>query len=616
MSQRYNSELPLGDYGAVEAGLRHRPNTDATSQKPEDAPLSEEEAAERRGRVSWKDVPPLLTPFLLFTTIFIPIALFANQTLGYLAAATCFAISGAFFFFSRGLPWRVLAITCFLTTLAGFGMAMYDEAKYLYPYYFYTRSPSYTNIDPTSNPGSVADAGFVEFNSSTFVDSSRSIGYILGSRWCAAPIMVNEMSTYAGYWAVGQDCCGRKSSFQCGDSSNSSVRSGAVIQVESQAPLFQTQATEYRDAVRMASATFGVSAPENVLFVIWGETLESMENSYWKSALTFAAISLVLAFLVGPAFLGLLKATGYSLFGRVADSEWHPEKHELMSFGFNWTPRMYPSYVQDDLMYGRAFWSGEVIQDYVFHVANRHVFYSIIFCHPVHPYQRWQRLVVCLTICSVIVSSTAALTTLIGSSSMVRVAYITITFSVLRIALKYILMSQAIEKSARELDHAQVIGGKNKRSVSQKEVGIVMGFVIFAMLVILASISIINAAQADLGSALRGSLDVICFIYVLDFLTDLLTPFLGHDAFHGNWTVGFFGRWCHERDDFESGKKDMMDRGGTWTSLGAEVFGLQQGSQPTRPPQAGNSSYLVKSGTMQATTERAPLFSQYAVKRN
>lgn len=612
----FNSELPLGDYGSVEAGLRQRPSIDAASEKVQDptgGPLSEEEAAQQRGKVSLKDVPPLLTPFLLFSTTFIPVALFTNQTLGSLAAATCIGVSCAFFIFSRGLPWRLLALTCFLTTLAAFGMGLYDQYKYLYPYYFYMRSPSYSNVDPDSNPGSVADAGFVEFNSSSFVDASRSIGYVLGSTWCAAPIMDDPMSTRAGYWAVGQDCCSRKSSFWCGDATNRSVRSGVVIQMESQAPLFQTDAEEYRNAVGMASATFGVLGPKNAVFVVWGETLEQMENSYWSAALQFAWLSLALAAVVGPAFLGLMKATGYSLFGRVSDSEWHPEKHELMSFGLDWTPRTYPTYVQDDLMYGRSFWSGEIIQDYVFHVANRHILYSIVFCHPVHPYQRWQRLVVGLTILVVMLFSTAALTALLGVSSTFRVVYIIATFSVLRIALKYFLMTQAIEKSARELENTSAIGGKNRRVVSQKELGIVMGYAIFAFLVALASISIINSAQADLGPTLQSSLDVLGFIYVLDLLADLLTPFLGNDAFHGNWTVGFFGRWRHERDEFEANKKGMLDRrGSTWTSLGAEVFGLQGNRQS---PQTGNS-YLVKSGTIKPTTETAPLFSQYAVKRN
>lgn len=36
---------------------------------------------------------------------------------------------------------------------------MYDEAKYLYPFHFYERSPSYKSVDPNSKPGSVGDAG-------------------------------------------------------------------------------------------------------------------------------------------------------------------------------------------------------------------------------------------------------------------------------------------------------------------------------------------------------------------------------------------------------------------------------------------------------------------------
>ena len=38
-------------------------------------------------------------------------------------------------------------------------LRLYDQAKYVYPYHFYGRSPSYTNVDPDSKPGSVGDAG-------------------------------------------------------------------------------------------------------------------------------------------------------------------------------------------------------------------------------------------------------------------------------------------------------------------------------------------------------------------------------------------------------------------------------------------------------------------------
>ena len=31
--------------------------------------------------------------------------------------------------------------------------------KFRYPYYFFQRSPGYSNVDPMSKPGSVADAG-------------------------------------------------------------------------------------------------------------------------------------------------------------------------------------------------------------------------------------------------------------------------------------------------------------------------------------------------------------------------------------------------------------------------------------------------------------------------
>eukprot|EP00440_Ansanella_granifera_P040165 gb/GFBE01043564.1/.p1 GENE.gb/GFBE01043564.1/~~gb/GFBE01043564.1/.p1 ORF type:complete len:611 (+),score=115.89 gb/GFBE01043564.1/:1-1833(+) len=599
-----DSEAPLGSYGAVDQG------------RPQAAEVvAEEEAAEARAKPSLKDLPPLFTPWLLYSMLLVSTALMEGPALSILAVVTCAMITCAFIVFSRALPWRMLAMTCFVMSVVGYALGSYDKAKYLYPYYFYMRSPSYSGVDPNSGPGSVADAGFVTFSQNALVDTTRSVGYVSGSTWCVAPVVSSDASNYAGYWAVGKDCCRRQGLFQCGDATNETVRSGIVVQDAS--PILQDQIPQYQTAAEMAAETYGINMPRNPVFVRWNDTPDANTDWYWNNAVNFAVVASVLFLFVAPCFLAVMKCAGYSFFGRKAGPGWHPEKLELMTYGFDWpSSRVYPAYVQQDLLYSRSFWSGEVIQDYIFHIANRHIFLSIFFCHPVHPYMKWQRLAVALTTATVLLFSTAALTAWTGHTAL-RIAFIILVFLVLRNSLKLFLMSYGIEDSARELDQGHVVGGKNVRSINAREIGVVLAYALGAVLAAVGCSALISASHKDLGPTLSAGMDVLGYIYVLDFLFDLLTPFLGHDAFDGVWTLGFFGRWRRERDEFESAKAQLAQGGrNQWTSLGAEVLGVgtRRGQRKSQGPVVGEQ-YIIPRGVMTPTTESAPMFSQYAVKR-
>eukprot|EP00435_Cladocopium_sp_Y103_P041838 s173_g11.t1 len=90
--------------------------------------------------------------------------------------------------------------------------------------------------------------------------------------------------------------------------------------------------------------------------------------------------------------------------------------------------------------------------------------------------------------------------------------------------------------------------------------------------------------------------------YVLDFLVDLCTPYLGKDTLRGTWAIGFFGRWVNERNEFESAKSQNQKF--RWNSLGAEVFGVRTGKGKTAKTGASQSgSYLLPHGKVQTTKE-------------
>lgn len=601
-------ELPLGTYGTVTAG--QAAGLDAEQ-------LTDEEKLAQRGQPSLQDVPALFTPWLLFSMILIPTALMETRSLSTIAAMTSCAIACAFVLFSRGLPWRMLALTSLALCGVGYAMGCYDCAKYVYPYHFYTRSPSYELVEADSAPGSVADAGFLSFTAETHIDTTRSVGYVSGATWCVAPIVSSDLSDSAGYWAVGKDCCKRQGLFSCGDARNRTIHSGVVIKDVS--PILQDELPQYKKAAEMAAGTYGINMPRNPIFVHWNETPENNESWYWDNAVSFAMTAAFLFFLVPPMFLLVMKLARTSFFGKKSDDKWHPEKLDLMGFGFNFSKTVYPSYLQADLVYSRSFYTGEVIQDYIFHVANRHIYWSCLLCHPSHPYQKWERLIVAVTVSAVMWFSTAAMTAFLGTS-LVRTTYVVVMVLLLRNALKLLLMQMAIEKSARELESKGVIGAATTREISSTEMALLAAYGIGSVAFAMACLALIGISDVSIGSALRSSLDVFGYTYVLDFVSDLITPFLGHDAFHGVWTFGFFGRWRRERDEFESSKKDLMSRqmSAQWTSLGAEVLGAtpqQKSAQSLKSARVGDQ-YMVPRGVMKPTTASAPMFSQFAMKRN
>lgn len=601
-------ELPLGTYGTVSAGQE-------AGLDPEQ--LTDEEKVAQRGKPSLRDVPALFMPWLLFSMILIPTALMETRSLSTIAALTSCGIAGAFVLFSRGLPWRMLALTSAVLCGVGYAMGCYDSAKYVSPYHFYTRSPSYELVDADSAPGSVADAGFLSFTAETHIDSTRSVGYVSGSTWCVAPIVSGDLSDSAGYWAVGKDCCRRQGLFSCGNARNRTIHSGVVIKDVS--PILQDELPQYKKAATMAAGTYGINMPQNPIFVRWNDTPEQNENWYWDNAVSFALTAAFLFFLVPPMFLLVMKLAGTSLFGKKSDDKWHPEKLDLMGFGFNFSKTLYPSYLQADLLFSRSFYTGEVIQDYIFHVANRHIYWSCLLCHPSHPYRKWERLVVAVTISAIVWFSTAALTAFLGTS-LVRTTCIMAMVLFLRNALKHLLMRMAIEPSTRALEARGVIGANSTREISSTEFALLAAYGLGSVAFALACSVLIGISDVSVGSALQSSLDVFGYIYVLDFVSDLITPFLGHDAFHGVWTFGFFGRWRHERGEYESSKKDLMSRqiSAQWTSLGAEVLGAtpqQKSAQSLKSGRVGDQ-YVVPRGVMKPTTANAPMFSQFAMKRN
>jgi len=71
--------------------------------------------------------------------------------------------------------------------------------------------------------------------------------------------------------------------------------------------------------------------------------------------------------------------------------------------------RVYSSSFQSDLLAHRAWWTGDFIADYGFHVANEHPLLSCFLSHPAHPYSKLERIAVLLVISCMTFPATLAL---------------------------------------------------------------------------------------------------------------------------------------------------------------------------------------------------------------
>lgn len=574
------------DYGAMESGQ------DGVTGN---GIATEEEAARQRGKPSWKDIPPLMLPWFLFGMVLISTALVQGIALGILATSASLLLSAGFLLFSRAPPWKVLSFICIGVTIVGVAMGLYDEAKYVYPFHFYERSPSYLSVDPTAKPGSVADAGYLGFQDGTHVDSTRGVGFVSGSLWCAAPVVMNETASSAAFWAVGTDCCRERAWFNCGNAMNRSVRSGVVIRDAS--PILKGELPQYLQAARMAAETYGLNVPENPVFIRWNDTPEENQMWYWNNAVNFVIYSMLAFLLLAPIFLTLLICTGTSLFGMEANNQFHPEKLDLITFSFDWTPRAYPGYLKQDLLNSRSFWTGEVIEDYIFHAANRHIYLSCLLSHPSHPYKKWHRIVVaavatCVSWALIAAVSAYTISWLFRTLAMI---FFCLTF---RNSLKLIFLSYGIHA---DTDQAVHLGTTSGSDFSVNQVGLVVLLILLAVIVMGSSFALINASgERSGGEALSQNTDVFAYMYVLDFLVDLCTPYLGKDTLRSTWAIGFFGRWVIERNEFESAKSQNQKF--RWNSLGAEVFGVRTGKGKA-DKNAVQPGYVLPSGKLQATTK-------------
>lgn len=558
-----------GSYGSVEAPqasqapppMPRRGLIPRNKAEIKDVAQQALEATKADIRLAQGDLPALLAPWFLFAMCLAPVALLAEQTAAFCAFILAFIIVTGFLLFSYGRAWKALAFACLVGAVLGGYLGFYDRWRYLYPYFVYSRSPYYTDVLPSAFPDAYRDAGYLTFSEESYVDGSKGLGYRSGELWCVAPIVGQQnppgadlQQKRANFWAVGKNCCQKRGSFNCASSFKDVAKGGLVIFDFSRdgSPVVPT----YQLAIAAAAQTYDLIVPDEPILVSWATKPDDAIPEIYSEAVSFVWTALGLMLCIVPFLACVFSFLDMNLTKRGVESSehWHGEEFQQMSFlGVNYNGETYSRELQLGLMNQRCYWSGEVIYDYMFHLANKHMYFGCVFCHPAHPYSKWERWAVAILVSMFIIFPVSAISVKFGQYSIARTVFLLIGVTLPRNILKLYMIQIAQQDTVLELEEGREPDEALTKSAFEWEVTFLLGVTMACIATCFVCGSYIMSAQSNpLETVLMYNCDSLGFAAIMEPLIDMFVPYVGLDDYAGSWTVGFFGRWRRERDHYLS----------------------------------------------------------------
>jgi hypothetical protein len=187
------------------------------------------------------------------------------------------------------------------------GLCAYEA----YTSFYYTAShgADYRNVLASSPAAEYADAGTIEFASTSKVDTSKALGYQDGHRYCVAPVLDegSAQSIAVSFWAVGVDCCGNRAEFECGDVDGGS-RGGVRLPPDG---IFSAPSSDFLQAINQTSLVFGLQVDADPILVHL-----VADSGKRPTDMLFRAIG---ACLLGVVLFSLFELTAYVIRALVRD---------------------------------------------------------------------------------------------------------------------------------------------------------------------------------------------------------------------------------------------------------------------------------------------------------
>merc|ERR1719464_2253893 len=148
---------------------------------------------------------------------------------------------------------------CLFAVAAGMLAGVYAHEAYTGPFYGVAMGRTYHDVLASSQAAAYADAGKLYFAETSDVDTSRVLGHKDGRRYCVAPIIDRgtAQARKVSFWAIGLDCCGIRSRFECGDA-GSKARGGARAPPDG---VFDRPSAGFLKAVRQAAHVYDLEVP-------------------------------------------------------------------------------------------------------------------------------------------------------------------------------------------------------------------------------------------------------------------------------------------------------------------------------------------------------------------
>lgn len=256
----------------------------------------------QRRRNSFDIAVAVALPWLVFLLI-LCLFLFIYQDVPWLVwtlialnilISLVFMVLGAFG--QKGMFFAI-GVLIFSSILIATGIGIWLDDAYLRQYNDLSSREELKDVNPSVVPTSKERAaGIVTFQNTTFVDDRRTLGYVSeGKIFCAAPVaLAGKLIADPSYWAVGEQCCEKRSNFDCGTARDPNATQSVVV--ASSDPSIK----KYQAAVRQALSIYGtnISAADDAMIVEFVSNAKGSVSDLWDSALNVAAIALTAEFML------------------------------------------------------------------------------------------------------------------------------------------------------------------------------------------------------------------------------------------------------------------------------------------------------------------------------
>lgn len=524
------------------------------------------------------DLPDLLLPWLFFALIFWAFAMqyYHNEFLAWLSLGVALVLSVAFVFLSEGLPWQIIAVFCFLTTVLAGVLGFTAFSTYMRTWYLYGAGTQYFNVYPNEDPGAKVDAVQIHFSAGAHIDWAKSAGYRSGDLYCAAPVVgldsvpgsnnTQPLGAAApktvGFWAVGRNCCAPRGKFRCAmENGRYSKRADGGFVVMDDIVDWQVYQA-YESAVTLAAGTYGLALPSKPMYVQWSNNAKGDLNAMRAKAVDNYRFVFWVAFCITAFFALAYVIAGFSISEVSArwarPFHWHTLEALQMRKGFDLLDTIdYPKPLQRDLVYERCYWSGAIIHDYVFHVANTNIFFACFLSHPGHPYTKLRRFALLLILALLTLFLSAAVAASIDGDEEWRTQVSTVIVPLLVVVLATFPRS-LIKMRLQEAFEEDTIR-KNEVVWWKEPLGYGIAFLFTLIICIICAVVIrikLCDSSGQCAVVVFGELwqcaVALVFAIVLELAVDLIMPTIGFEQHHDRWYLGFIDRWVVECKTYKS----------------------------------------------------------------